>query len=140
MSESNTRGRAALAAACEAFNRAAEHWDAEALALVYTEDALFFGGRPGHRVGRAAIRDYFASYAGVIRSSKLDFQDQHVVELAPDVFLAQGFGQFTFVLDGDKPSRSMLRTSVIVVRADGTWRVRQWHFSTTPSAPPLWPT
>src|SRR5262245_35298774 len=71
---------AALAQVQAAWNAAARNWDPPALTAVYTQDALFFGGRPGHCVGADAILDYFASYAGIIESASLELLEQHVLE------------------------------------------------------------
>lgn len=130
-------GHAALAAVGADWNRGAEHWNADALAAVYADDALFFGGRPGHQVGRASIREYFASYEGVILSASLELVDQQVAELAPDLVVAQGYGHFSFVLAGDTPTRSVLRTTLLIERRGDRWRIRQHHFSMSPAVPPL---
>jgi len=130
-------GHAALASVEAAWNEAGGSWDPQALAPVYTADALLFGGRPGHAVGGAAIREYFGSYVGVIHSGTMTLVDQHIVELAPCVFLAQGFVDFSFVLSGDRSTKSFLRTTLVVVQQDGRWKIRQHHFSPTPAAPPL---
>lgn len=127
----------ALAAVQQAWNAAARNWDAQALALVYTEDALFFGGRPGHSIGRAGIRDYFASYTGEILSGRMSLADQHVLELGPDSFLAQGYADFDFVLRGNVNTRSRLRTTLLFAQQEDVWKLRQHHFSQPPSAPPL---
>jgi uncharacterized protein (TIGR02246 family) len=128
---------AAFAQVHAAWNAAARHWDADRLTAVYTVDALFFGGRPGHSVGAGAIREYFASYEGVIESATLELVEQQFIRLADDCFLAQGYGEFSFVLSGGRPSRSRLRTTLIVVLRQGEWKIRQHHFSTTPESPPI---
>jgi len=137
MSEHASDPRAALAAVGQAWTAAASPWNADALAAVYADDALFFGGRPGHAVGATAIRDYFASYQGVIESGQLELVDQHVLELAPGCLLAQGYGDFTFVLAGNQQTRSLLRTTLVLSLQQGSWKIRQHHFSASPSAPPL---
>lgn len=137
MNRTTDAARAALAQVLAAWNAAAHHWDADLLTAVYTDDALFFGGRPGHSVGAGAIREYFASYEDVIESATLDLVEQHFIRLADDCFLAQGYGEFAFVLSGDRPSRSRLRTTLIVVLQEGEWKIRQHHFSTTPETPPI---
>ena len=130
-------GRAALAAVEAAWNAAAAQWSADALTDVYTGDALFFGGRPGHYVGAQAIHGYFASYEGVIASGHMRLVEQEVRMLAAGVVLAQGFVEFAFVLDGARATRSRLRTTLIVVRQGDGWRIRQHHFSVAPETPPL---
>lgn len=138
-SESNSEdeGRKAVASVELAWNAAGRFWNPDALAEVYTADALLFGGRPGHAVGAAAIREYFGSYVGVIHAGTMELVDQQIVQLARGVFLAQGFVDFSFVLSGDQSTKSFLRTTLVVVQQDGRWKIRQHHFSPTPAAPPL---
>src|SRR6267143_2037809 len=42
-----------------------------ALVALYTDDALFYGGRPGHAVGHAKVREYFDSYVGTLAAARL---------------------------------------------------------------------
>jgi uncharacterized protein (TIGR02246 family) len=137
MTRTTDAAGAALAQIEAAWNAAARRWSADALTAVYTNDALFFGGRPGHSVGAAAIREYFASYEGVIDSATLALVEQQCVRLADDCFLAQGYGEFAFVLSGGRPSHSRLRTTLVVALQQGEWKIRQHHFSTTPESPPI---
>ncbi|KAB0641635.1 hypothetical protein WT67_21665 [Burkholderia stagnalis] len=127
----------ALAIVQAAWNAAARGWNPDALTDIYTADALFFGGRPGHSAGRDAIRAYFASYAGVIRSATLALVEQHFIRLGDDCFLAQGYGEFVFVLGDGNTSRSRLRTTLVIALQRGEWKVRQHHFSTSPDTPPI---
>ena len=82
--------QAALEQAVADWNRAGAAWDAQALAAVYAEDALLFGGRPGHSVGRAAIQGYFASYDGVILAGSMRMAETELRTLGPGCVLAQG--------------------------------------------------
>jgi uncharacterized protein (TIGR02246 family) len=127
----------ALATVNAGWSAAAQHWDADAFAALYTEDALFFGGRPAHSIGREAIREYFASYVGVIESASLELEEQHVMMLAPDCFVAQGYGVLSSRFPGGVDSRSRLRTTWIIASCDGEWRIRQHHFSGLPEKPPI---
>ncbi|MES2999547.1 MAG: SgcJ/EcaC family oxidoreductase [Pseudomonadota bacterium] len=129
--------REALAQVEAAWNDAGQRWDVDALTALYTDDALFFGGRPAHSVGSAQIRSYFASYEGVILSATMKLRDQHIVPLAPGSFLAQGAVDFSFILDGDQHTTSALRTTMLLVEDAGRWKIRQYHFSAMPPAPPL---
>lgn len=133
----DNEGRLALAAIQEAWNAAALHWDLDAFAAVYAGDALLFGGRPGQSVGRGEVRKYFASYVGIIDSAALTMVDQQVVRLAPETFLAQGFGQLELKLSNGLPSRTVLRTTLIVVLKSNKWEIQQHHFSALPDSPPL---
>ena len=51
---------------------------------------------------------------------------------------AQGYGEFSFIVSGGRPSQSRLRTTLVVVQQRGEWKIRQHHFSTTPEVPPIW--
>ena len=83
--EPNGRPRTVVQAA---WNAAARDWNADALTGVYTTDALFFGGRPGHATGHEAIRAYFASYDGVIQSATLELVEQQFIRFGDDCFRA----------------------------------------------------
>ncbi|MDB5856378.1 MAG: hypothetical protein JWQ76_67 [Ramlibacter sp.] len=131
------RAEQALQEVLASWNRAAESWDVEALAALYTEDALMFGGRPGLAVGVAGMRGYFGSYVDVLASAHLALVDQYLVELAPEVYLAQGFGVFKFGrVDGGQTGTTM-RTTLVIARRDGRWKIRQHHFSSIPDKPPI---
>ncbi|MGY2488657.1 YybH family protein [Cupriavidus sp. CP313] len=119
------------------WNAAAQGWDAGALTSLYASDALFFGGRPGHAVGQAAILDYFSSYAGTLRSASMILADQSVTGLGPDTLLAQGYANFRFVLADGSETASILRTTWVLVRRQGIWQILQHHFSPTPEVPPI---
>ncbi len=129
--------QAALDQAVAAWNRAGASWDAQALAAIYAEDALLFGGRPGHSVGRAAIQGYFASYDGVIFSGAMQMFGTELRMLAPGCVLAQGIVEFAFTLAGGERTRSTLRATLVLRREAGDWRIADHHFSTVPPAPPL---
>ena len=102
-----------------------------------TTDALFFGGRPGHATGHEAIRAYFASYDGVIQSATLELVEQQFIRFGDDCFLAQGYGEFAFVLGDGTTSRSRLRTTLVIVAQQHEWKIRQHHFSASPETPPI---
>jgi uncharacterized protein (TIGR02246 family) len=129
--------REALAAVEEEWTRAATRWDADALASLYSEDALFFGGKPGHCTGREAVREYFASYVGTIASGSISLSELESVLVSTDCVLAQGFAQFTFKLESGEITRSRLRGTLLFQRQGGPWKIRQHHFSESPLVPPL---
>ena len=127
----------ALVRVQDAWNAAAKVWNPEKLASLYLEDALFYGGRAGHSVGAPAIRSYFDSYAGVIRSAYLELVEQEILRLDDSSFVAQGYGDFSFVLEGGASTKSVLRTTLIIVKQDDLLKIRLHHFSVTPDVPPL---
>lgn len=119
------------------WNAAGAVWDCKRLADFYTDDGLFFGGRPGHSVGREAIGAYFRSYIGTIAACRLKLRDQHVVSLDADRFVAQGFGEFSFMLADGLATQSVVRTTLMLVRQHDTWKARLWNFAPSPEKPPL---
>jgi uncharacterized protein (TIGR02246 family) len=126
-----------LRSALAAWNQAARTFDVDAMARVYTEDAVFFGGRPGLSLGRQGVRAYFASYRDVIRSTSLELEDRQLFQLAPDALLAQGYGRFRLELSDGRRTESLLRSTLVVVQRDGRWQLLQHHFSATPETPPI---
>ncbi|MGC4250593.1 MAG: SgcJ/EcaC family oxidoreductase [Sphingobium sp.] len=119
------------------WNAASQPWNPEKLTALYTRDALLFGGRPHHSVSGGGIADYFASYAGVIESGHLALSDQEIRIVADDAILAQGFGTFDFTLAGGVVTQSRLRTTLLLKRTEGSWKIAAHHFSAIPDAPPL---
>jgi uncharacterized protein (TIGR02246 family) len=135
--DANGNARAALESVEAQWNQAAANWNTKALAAIYTDNALFYGGRPDQYAGKDRINEYFESYADVIQSISLKFVDQHVIELGPDTFLCQGVGDFKFVLIGGKRSENTLRTTLVIKKQIGQWKVLLHHFSPKPDAPPI---
>lgn len=127
----------ALREVLESWNRAAATWDVEGLAALYSDDALMFGGRPGLSVGVGGMRDYFGSYVDALAAAHLELVDQHLMELAPEVCLAQGFGVFKFRRVDGRQTGTTMRTTLVIARRDGRWKIRQHHFSAIPDKPPI---
>jgi uncharacterized protein (TIGR02246 family) len=130
-------GMAALRAVEAAWNDAAQPWNPTALAALYTEDAVFYGGRIGHSVGRAQVRAYFDSYAAIFTTVRLALVDQELRELAPGTILAQGTAAFDFAFQAGGGSSAKLRSTLVLVRRPEGWRILQHHFSPTPAEPPI---
>jgi uncharacterized protein (TIGR02246 family) len=119
------------------WNEAAHKWDLEAFASIYTEDALFFGGRPGFFSGVDQIKEYYRSYVGVVASAAIKYHEQKIIELAPGALLAQGFADFNFTLANGDRGRTRLRSTNILVMRDNDWKVIQHHFSEPIAEPPI---
>lgn len=119
------------------WNHEAGNWGSQRLSRLYSSDALFFGGRTGQSVGEAEITAYFNSYHDIILSAHLKLVEQHVLTISDECILAQGFGEFEFVLAGNKQTASRLRTTLVICRIGNDWKIRTHHFSTIPEAPPL---
>ena len=130
-------GEAALHAVERDWNAAALHWDTASLAALYTDDAVFYGGRVGHSVGRDQIRAYFDSYATIFTSVRLALVDQQLRALGPGIWLAQGYASFEFDFAAGGGSQSVLRSTLVLTRRAEGWRIIQHHFSATPAVPPI---
>lgn len=115
---------------------AATQWHADRLATLYANDALLFGGRSGHAVGRAAIRAYFASYEGMILGAQLKLTEQECRLVHGATYYAQGYAEFAFVLAGGKSTRSRLRSTLLIDDSSAA-PILAHHFSPEPETPPL---
>jgi len=127
----------ALRAVERDWNAAARTWNTAGLAELYTEDAVFYGGRPGHSVGRAQVKAYFDSYAGMFSAVRLALVDQVLRTLGDGTCLAQGYAEFDFAFAAGGSGRAVLRSTLVLVRRPEGWRIMQHHFSATPEAPPI---
>ncbi|REF73432.1 SgcJ/EcaC family oxidoreductase [Paracoccus versutus] len=118
-----------------AFNAGAATWDADRMAQVYWDDAVFYGLLTNHSVGQRSVRDYFAYYKDILKGARLVLVEQEIRPLGADAFLAQGFGDFTYDMADGSVSRNRLRTSLVVARRDGEWKIVLHHFSPIPPTP-----
>lgn len=135
----HTDGTAVLRGIEAAWNAAAKTWDPAGLAAIYTEDAVFYGGRVGHSVGRDQVRAYFESYAGMFTTVRLALVEQELRPLGKDAWLAQGYAAFEFDLAAGGSTQARPRSTLVLVRREEGWRILQHHFSATPAAPPIPP-
>ena len=127
---------AALEEVAAGWNRASATWDVDALAAQYWDEAMLFGGRPYLSVGPMGLRDYFASYADQLKVVSLVLRDQVLAEPTPDLVLAQGFCEFAFTLADGRATGATMRTSLVLMRRQGRWKILQHHFSSLPEKPP----
>jgi uncharacterized protein (TIGR02246 family) len=119
LSESET----ALRAVERDWNAAAQDWNSAGLAALYTEDALFYGGRPGHAVGYAKVREYFDSYVGTLAAARLALVNQELRKLGEGVYLAQGYAAFDFDLTAGGATHTVLRSTLVLTRRPEGWRI-----------------
>ena len=106
----------------EAFARA----DADALASLYTEDALFFGSMPDLYLQRSGVRRYFETLPKGYEGAA--FGETHAVEIGHDVIASAGFVTFTGERDG-KHFSLLYRMSWTLVRTGAEWRIASHHAS-----------
>lgn len=102
--------------------------DPDAMAVLYSEQALLFGSKPQLFVGRAGARDYFAALrpraSNSVRFDRLTavMLAESVIELAVDVL---------FTVE-QNPAIPMRLTQTLVADAGG-WLIASHHASPTPS-------
>ena len=107
-----------LAQWIEAFDR----HDLDRHMALYTEDATLFGSVDELKVGRDAIRAYFAGRAPDVRVKS--YPMPQVRMLTADVAVTAGFVDFA---EGDTPSP--YRMTWVLVRQHGDWKITQHHGS-----------
>ncbi|MFI5613721.1 YybH family protein [Amycolatopsis sp. NPDC051903] len=95
--------------------------DADAIARLFTEDALFLGFGPSPTQGRDAVRAYYAALPATL---KADFEAGDPYPLGDTV--AGGFAQ---VLFHGPDFHEPVHLSLVLVLVDGDWRIRQYHVS-----------
>jgi uncharacterized protein (TIGR02246 family) len=89
---------------------------------LYTEDATLFGSTDALKVGRDAIRRYFAALGPGVRVKS--YPAPRIAELGPDAAATAGFVDFA---DGETPSP--YRMTWVLVRRGGDWKIAQHHGS-----------
>ncbi|MBY8879092.1 SgcJ/EcaC family oxidoreductase [Actinacidiphila acidipaludis] len=109
---------AALDGWTAAFNR----HDPDAMAELFTEDALFQGFGPEPTEGRDAVRAY---YAVVPADRVAEGTVLHTYTLGEDV--AGGYADVT--IRNPEGPQSHVYMSLVVVRDGAEWRIRQYHVS-----------
>ncbi|SEN78288.1 SgcJ/EcaC family oxidoreductase [Actinacidiphila rubida] len=109
---------AALSGWISAFNR----HDPEAMAELFTSDALFQGYGPEPTRGRDAVRAY---YAAVAADRSAEGKVLHTFALGEDV--AGGFAEVT--IRNPEGPQAHVHMSLVLVRQGPAWRIRQYHVS-----------
>jgi len=112
--------QATLDAWCAAYARQ----DADALAALYTEDAVFFGGSGGLRNGREGARGYFAAMPKRTEP-RMTFPEVALRDLAPGVVNVAMVGRAVATGEAE---RSVRFTQTHVSTPQG-WRIASHHGS-----------
>lgn len=113
---------------CAAFAAA----DADALAALHAEDALFIGTGEGEVAkGRAAIRGYFARVLPPNRPCSAAMPQPSTLSLSAETVVITGVDEVGGVRDGVAFSRPGRATFVIARRGE-TWQIVHFHRSAMP--------
>jgi ketosteroid isomerase-like protein len=99
--------------------------DADALALLYSKSAFFYGSNPTLYRGREGVKAYFNGLPRW-RSPAVQFADVNALQVGPD--LINMAATANFLLNEDDPALSVKITWVIA-REDGGWKIVSHHVS-----------
>ncbi|MFZ2159992.1 MAG: nuclear transport factor 2 family protein [Bradyrhizobium sp.] len=99
--------------------------DADALASLYSNSALFFGSNPSLYRGREGVAAYFNALPRW-RAPTVQFSDIVAAPVGSD--LINMAGTASFVVEEGEPTLSVKITWVIV-REDGYWKILSHHVS-----------
>jgi len=102
-------------------------WDLDALAALYTKDALFFGSTPDVFIVQDGVKTYFSKLPkGVFKSAALS--DQHVIRPSSGVIVAAGFVTFAHEMNG-QTSQLPFRITLTMVHQGRDWTIAAYHAS-----------
>jgi uncharacterized protein (TIGR02246 family) len=121
MTTATAEDRTALAAVLDRWKAAVDAHEPEAVAAVFTEQAIFQGLHP-YSVGRRGIAEYFASQP---LGMAAEYTIQEVRRLAPDLVLGYLTVDFSFT---DRPMLTVY-LSVIARRVADTWLIDHYQVS-----------
>jgi len=124
----------AIAGPAEEANAVVERWSAafssnepEAIAKIYTSDAILLGTvSPIMSEGTNAIVKYFTPTKGTGNKNKLG--DRRTIVLGDNAVVVTGFYEFTRMQEG-KPVPGPARFTMLLVKRDGEWRIAHHHSS-----------
>ena len=124
----------AVAGPAEEANAVVERWsaaysanDPEAIANIYTPDAILLGTvSPIMSEGRDAIVKYFTPSKG--SGNKNTLGDRRTIVLGDEAVVVTGFYEFTRMQEG-KPVPGPSRFTMLLVKRDGGWRIAHHHSS-----------
>jgi uncharacterized protein (TIGR02246 family) len=102
----------------QAFNA----WNIDALASLYTKDALFFGSTPDLYTGRDGVKAYFSKLPAGALKAKMG--EQHVVRVSANVIATAGFVDFT-----REGKVVPFRLTLVLVKTGRHWLIAEHHAS-----------
>jgi len=99
----------------------------DALAALYTKDALFFGSAPGLFIVQDGVKTYFSKLPKSVFKSAA-FSDQHVIRPSSGVIVAAGFVTFAHEMNG-QTSQLPFRITLTMVHQGRDWTIAAYHAS-----------
>ena len=107
--------------------------DANAVAKLYTPDALLYGITSFKlHAGTEAIREYFKTAPE--SGKQVTISERHMVVLADAAVMGVGLYQFDLIQNGMRVPRSA-RFTFVVVKRGADWLIAHQHSSPLPPAP-----
>ena len=106
--------------------------DADALASLYSTNALFFGSTPPLYKGKEGVAAYFNALPRW-KSPTVQFTDLAVTPIGSDVINVAGTA--SFVVSETAPPVSF-RLTWVIIREDGDWKIVSHHVSPKAAAVP----
>jgi uncharacterized protein (TIGR02246 family) len=107
--------------------------DTNAVAKLYTPDALFYGITSFKlHAGTEAIREYFKTAPE--SGKQITISERHMVVLADAAVMGVGLYQFDLTQNGMRVPRSA-RFTFVVVKRGADWLIAHQHSSPLPPAP-----
>lgn len=107
--------------------------DANAVAKLYTPDALLYGITSFKlHTGTEAIREYFKTAPE--SGKQVTISERHMVVLADAAVMGVGLYQFDLIQNGMRVPRSA-RFTFVVVKRGADWLIAHQHSSPLPPAP-----
>jgi uncharacterized protein (TIGR02246 family) len=107
--------------------------DADAVANLYTPDALLYGITSFKlSAGTEAIREYFKTAPE--SGKKLTIGERHMIVLADAAVMGVGIYRFDLIQNGVEVPRSA-RFTFVVVKRGADWLIAHHHSSALPPAP-----
>ena len=121
MTNATPDDQGALRSALDQWKAAVDAHDPEAVAAVFTEDAIFQGLHP-YSVGRAGVAEYYASQPLGMTAA---YSIREARRLAPDLVLGYLTVDFSFP---DRPTIAVY-LSVIARQVTGAWFIEHYQVS-----------
>ena len=109
----------------EKWSAAFHRLDAEALASLYSNNALFFGSNPSLYRGRDGVRAYFNALPRW-KSPTVQFSDLVIVAAGPDLINMAAAASFAAPEDTLMLS---VKITWVIVREGGDWKIASHHVS-----------
>ena len=127
-------------AAFEKFYSSFVAGNGEAVAALFTPDALFYGtGSPELVTNPEGVRQYFNAALSGPATVKATLLRSSALVLSDNVVLISGMWQSERLLDGKSTVNGPLRITVVMNKRGDRWQVAQFHNSPAPKPPAATP-